>query len=541
MAKKITFDTKARESLNNGVEKLCNAVKVTLGPKGRNVIIEKSYGSPLMTKDGVTVAKEIDLEDPIENIGAQMLKEVASKTNDLAGDGTTTATILAKSIYEKGLKGVTTGANSMDIKRGIDKAVKIVIDDLNKNSKDVGDNISDVASISANNDKEVGELIATAIDKVGKEGVITIEESKSMDTYVEIVEGMQFDRGYISPYFVTDNEKMEVVYDNPYILLYDKKISVMKDIIGILEMVAQSGRPLLIIADDLDSEALATLVINKIRGGLKVVAVKAPGYGDRRKEMLEDIAILTNGVLISEEKGYKLEETSLDMLGQSEKITINKDNTIIVNGMGKKENIKNRVEQIRTHIENSTSDYDKEKYQERLAKLSGGVAVIYVGSISEIEMKSKKDLIEDSLNATKAAIEEGILPGGGVAYLKSIKILNGLKFDNEDENIGLNIVKKSLEEPIRQICENAGVEGSVIIHKINENDEYGFGYNARTDTFENLLETGVIDPKKVSRVALENAASVAGMMLTTECIISNIKEDKDEQIPPYGGGMPGMM
>ena len=524
MAKKITFDIKARESLNNGVEKLCNAVKVTLGPKGRNVIIEKSYGSPLMTKDGVTVAKEIDLEDPIENIGAQMLKEVASKTNDLAGDGTTTATILAKSIYEKGLKGVTTGANSMDIKRGIDKAVKIVIDDLNKNSKDVGDNISDVASISANNDKEVGELIATAIDKVGKEGVITIEESKSMDTYVEIVEGMQFDRGYISPYFVTDNEKMEVVYDNPYILLYDKKISVMKDIIGILEMVAQSGRPLLIIADDLDSEALATLVINKIRGGLKVVAVKAPGYGDRRKEMLEDIAILTNGVLISEEKGYKLEETSLDMLGQSEKITINKDNTIIVNGMGKKENIKNRVEQIRTHIENSTSDYDKEKYQERLAKLSGGVAVIYVGSISEIEMKSKKDLIEDSLNATKAAIEEGILPGGGVAYLKSIKILNGLKFDNEDENIGLNIVKKSLEEPIRQICENAGVEGSVIIHKINENDEYGFGYNARTDTFENLLETGVIDPKKVSRVALENAASVAGMMLTTECIISNIKE-----------------
>ena len=545
MAKDIIFDMKAREALKNGVDELSNAVKVTLGPKGRNVILEKSFGSPAITKDGVTVAKEIELNDPIENMGAQMVKEVASKTNDIAGDGTTTATVLAQSIVTTGLKNVTAGANPMDLKRGIDKAVKAVLKSLKAQTQEIGDSsekIEQVATISANNDSTIGKLIAQAMGKVKKEGVITIEEAKGIETYVDVVEGMQFDRGYISPYFITDTEKMEAVFENPYILIYDKKISVMKDLLPILEKAAQSGRALVIIAEDIDGEALATLVVNKIRGSLKVVAVKAPGFGDRRKEMLEDLAVLTGGTVISEEKGYKLEETDIAFLGEADKISIDKDNTTIVNGKGEKVNIDGRVNQIKAHIETTTSDYDKEKLQERLAKLAGGVAVIYVGAASEIEMKEKKDRFDDALNATRAAIEEGIIPGGGVAFIRAIEKLDKIKADNEDEETGIAIIERALEEPMRQIVENAGLEGSVIVQKVKEGkDDYGF--NARTEVYENLLEAGVIDPTKVTRVALENAASIAGMLLTTECVIA---EHKDENaaaapaMPPMGGGMPGM-
>lgn len=542
MAKNIVYDLEAREKLKKGAEILSNAVKVTLGPKGRNVIIEKSYGIPIITKDGVTVAKEIELKDPIENMGAQMVKEVASKTNDLAGDGTTTATILAQSIISMGLKNVIAGANPMDLKKGIDKSVLEVIKSLKEQSKKIGSNkdIQQVASISANNDNTIGNLIADAMDKVKKEGVITIEEAKGIDTYVDLVEGMQFDRGYISPYFVTDTEKMECVFDNPYILIHDKKISTMKDLIPLLEKLIKTGRSLVIISDDIDGEALTTLVINNLRKSLSVSAVKAPGFGDRRKEILEDIAILTGGVVITEEKGYKLEEVDLDMLGKADKITINKDNTIIVNGHGDKKNIDYRINQIKKQIEKSTSDYDKEKLQERLAKLSGGVAVIYVGAASEVEMKEKKDRFEDALAATKAAIEEGIVPGGGVAYIRSIEKLELLKGDNEDENTGISLIKKVLEEPLKQIIKNAGLEGSVVLNKIKEGKN-DFGFNARTEKYENLFETGVIDPTKVTRIALENAASIASMVLTTECVISEDK-DKNEnppQMPPMGG-MGGM-
>jgi chaperonin GroEL len=548
MAKDIIFDLKARESLKAGVDALANAVKVTLGPKGRNVILEKSFGAPSITKDGVTVAKEIELEDSIENMGAQLVKEVASKTNDIAGDGTTTATVLAQSIVTTGLKNVTAGANPMDLKRGIDKAVIEVVKSLKKQSieiHDSGKKVEQIATVSANNDSSIGKLIAEAMGKVKKDGVITIEEAKGIETYVDVVEGMQFDRGYISPYFVTDTEKMEAVYENPYILIYDKKISVMKDLLPILEKVAQSGRPMLIIAEDTETEALATLVVNKLRGGLKVVAVKAPGFGDRRKEMLEDLAILTGGTVISEEKGYKLEDATIDNLGEAEKITIDKDNTTIVSGKGLKENIAARVNQIRAQIESSTSDYDKEKLQERLAKLAGGVAVIYVGAASEIEMKEKKDRFDDALNATRAAIEEGIIPGGGVGFIRAIASLLKLKGVNEDEETGMAIIIRALEEPIRQIVENAGMEGSVVVQKVKEG-KGDFGYNARTDKYENLYKSGVIDPAKVTRIALENAASIAGMLLTTECVIA---EHKDENagpamppMPPGGmGGMGGMM
>ena len=544
MAKDILFDLPARDGLKKGVDALANAVKVTLGPKGRNVIIEKSFGSPSITKDGVTVAKEIDLEDAVENMGAQMVKEVASKTNDLAGDGTTTATVLAQAIVTTGLKNVTAGANPMDLKRGIDKAVTEVIKSLKAQTEQVGDNnekIEQVASISANNDSTIGKLIAEAMGRVKKEGVITIEEAKGIETYVDVVEGMQFDRGYISPYFVTDTEKMEAVFENPYILIYDKKISVMKDLLPILEKSAQSGRALVIIAEDIDGEALATLVVNKIRGSLKVAAVKAPGFGDRRKEMLEDIAVLTGGTVISEEKGYKLEDADLSFLGEADKVAIDKDNTTVVNGKGEKTNIDARVNQIKAQIETTTSDYDKEKLQERLAKLAGGVAVIYVGAASEVEMKEKKDRFEDALNATRAAIEEGIIPGGGVAYLRAIEAIKNMKGDNEDEETGIAIVVRALEEPLRQIVENAGMEGSVVVQKVAEG-KGDFGFNARTDVYENLLKAGVIDPTKVARVALENAASIAGMLLTTECVLS---EHKDENaaapaMPPMGGGMPGM-
>ncbi len=548
MAKDILFDLEARNGLKRGVDALSDAVKVTLGPKGRNVIIEKSFGAPQVTKDGVTVAKEIELTEPIENMGAQMVKEVASKTNDIAGDGTTTATVLAQSIITTGLKNVAAGANPMDLKRGIDKAVVKVVESLKSQTKEIGDSnekIEQVAAISANNDHTIGKLIAEAMGKVKQEGVITIEEAKGIETYVEVVEGMQFDRGYISPYFVTDTEKMEAVYENPYILIHDKKISVMKDLLPILEKAAQSGKPLLIIAEDIEGEALATLVVNRLRGSLKVVAVKAPGFGDRRKEMLEDIAILTGGTVISEEKGYKLEDATLEMLGEAEKVTIDKENTTIVSGKGAKENIDARVNQIKAQIETTTSDYDKEKLQERLAKLAGGVAVIYVGAASEVEMKEKKDRFEDALAATRAAIEEGIIPGGGVAFIRAIESLEDLKGENEDENTGIAIIKRALEEPLRQIVENAGREGSVVVNKVKEGKD-DFGFNARTEVYENLLAAGVIDPTKVTRVALENAASIAGMLLTTECVLSEHKEENPAPaaggMPPMGGGgMPGMM
>lgn len=540
----IKFDVEARDQLKSGIDQLANAVKVTLGPKGRNVIIEKKFGAPQVTKDGVTVAKEIELEDPFENVGAQMVKEVASKTNDDAGDGTTTATVLAQSIVQVGLKNVTAGANPMDLKRGIDKAVIEVVKSLQSQSKEVGDDnqkIEQVAAISANNEASIGALIAEAMSKVKKEGVITIEESKSSDTYVDVVEGMQFDRGYISPYFVTDTEKMEAVLENPYILIHDKKISTMKDLLPILEATAQNGRPLMIIAEDVDAEALATLVVNKLRGSLKIAAVKAPGFGDRRKEMLEDIAILTGGTVISEEKGLKLEGAELDMMGQAEKISIDKENTIIVNGAGEKSMIDARVGQIKKQIENTTSDYDREKLQERLAKLAGGVAVIYVGAASEVEMKTKKDLFEDALSATRAAVEEGIIPGGGVAYLRALESIAKLKGFNDDENTGIAIVRRALEEPLRQIVENAGMEGSVVVKAINDG-KGDFGYNAHTEKYENLMNAGVIDPTKVARIALENAASIAGMFLTTECALVDIPEPE----PPMpaggpGGGMGGMM
>ena len=547
MAKDILFNLEARENLKKGVDALSDAVKVTLGPKGRNVIIDKSFGAPQVTKDGVTVAKEIELTDPIENMGAQMVKEVASKTNDQAGDGTTTATVLAQAIVATGLKNVTAGANPMDLKRGMEKAVQEVIKSLKDQTKEVGDHkekIEQVASISANNDHTIGKLIADAMGKVKKEGVITIEEAKGIETYVDVVEGMQFDRGYISPYFVTDTEKMQAVYESPYILIYDKKISVMKDLLPILEKAVQSGRPLLIIAEDIEGEALATLVVNRLRGSLKVAAVKAPGFGDRRKEMLEDIAILTGGTVISEEKGYKLEDATVEMLGEAEKVTIDKENTTIVSGKGAKENIDARVNQIKAQIETTTSDYDKEKLQERLAKLAGGVAVIYVGAASEVEMKEKKDRFEDALAATRAAIEEGIIPGGGVAFIRATEVLENLKGENEDQNTGIAIVKRAIEEPLRQIVENAGLEGSVVVNKVKEG-KGDFGFNARSEVYENLLEAGVIDPTKVTRIALENAASIAGMLLTTECVLS---EHKDENaaaaapaMPPMGGGMPGMM
>lgn len=544
MAKDIMFNLDARDGLKKGVDALANAVKVTLGPKGRNVIIEKSYGAPHITKDGVTVAKEIELADPIENMGAQLVKEVASKTNDLAGDGTTTATVLAQAIVATGLKNVIAGANPMDLKRGIDKAVAKVVESLKAQSEIVGDNnekIRQVATISANNDSTIGSLIAEAMGKVKKEGVITVEDSKGIETYVDVVEGMQFDRGYISPYFVTDTEKMEAVYDNPYILIYDKKVSVMKDLLPVLEKTLQTGRALLIIAEDIDSEALATLVVNRLRGSLKVVAVKAPGFGDRRKEMLEDIAILTGGTVISEEKGYRLEDATLAELGSCDKITVTKDNTTIVNGHGEKENIQGRAAQIRSQIATTTSDYDREKLQERLAKIAGGVAVIHVGAASEVEMKEKKDRVEDALNATRAAIEEGIIPGGGVGFIRAIKTLEKMKGDNDDETTGICIIKRALEEPLRQIVENAGLEGSVVVNKVAMG-KGDYGFNARTETYENMLKTGVIDPVKVSRVALENAASIAGMLLTTECVVSNHKEENPTpQMPPMGGGMPGMM
>ncbi len=544
MAKDILFNLDARDGLKKGVDALSNAVKVTLGPKGRNVIIEKSYGAPHITKDGVSVAKEIELQDPVENMGAQLVKEVASKTNDLAGDGTTTATVLAQAIVAAGLKNVIAGANPMDLKRGIDKAVATVVESLKAQSQQVGDSIEkiqQVASISANNDNTIGTLIAEAMAKVKKEGVITVEDAKGIETHVDVVEGMQFDRGYISPYFVTNTEKMEAVYENPFILIYDKKISVMKDLLPILEKSLQTGRPLLIIAEDIDSEALATLVVNRLRGSLKVVAVKAPGFGDRRKEMLEDIAILTGGTVITEEKGYRLEDATLAELGTADKITVTKDNTTIVNGQGAKENIDARAAQIKAQIASTTSDYDREKLQERLAKIAGGVAVIYVGAASEVEMKEKKDRVEDALNATRAAIEEGIIPGGGVGFIRAISSIENLKGENDDQTTGISIIKRALEEPLRQIVENAGLEGSVVVNKVREG-EGDFGFNARTETYENLLKTGVIDPVKVSRVALENAASIASMLLTTECVISNHKEENPmPAMNPNMGGMPGMM
>ena len=544
MAKDILFNLDARDGLKKGVDALSNAVKVTLGPKGRNVIIEKSYGAPHITKDGVSVAKEIELQDPVENMGAQLVKEVASKTNDLAGDGTTTATVLAQAIVAAGLKNVIAGANPMDLKRGIDKAVAAVVESLKAQSEQVGDSIEkiqQVASISANNDNNIGTLIAEAMAKVKKEGVITVEDAKGIETHVDVVEGMQFDRGYISPYFVTNTEKMEAVYENPFILIYDKKISVMKDLLPILEKSLQTGRPLLIIAEDIDSEALATLVVNRLRGSLKVVAVKAPGFGDRRKEMLEDIAILTGGTVITEEKGYRLEDATLAELGSADKITVTKDNTTIVNGQGAKENIDARAAQIKAQIASTTSDYDREKLQERLAKIAGGVAVIYVGAASEVEMKEKKDRVEDALNATRAAIEEGIIPGGGVGFIRAISSIENMKGENDDQTTGIAIIKRALEEPLRQIVENAGLEGSVVVNKVREG-EGDFGFNARTETYENLLKTGVIDPVKVSRVALENAASIASMLLTTECVISNHKEENPmPAMNPQMGGMPGMM
>ncbi|MHC1778279.1 MAG: chaperonin GroEL [Lentimicrobium sp.] len=543
MAKQIVFNIEAREELKKGVDALANAVKVTLGPKGRNVIIDKTYGSPVVTKDGVTVAKEVELKDAIQNMGAQMVKEVASKTSDVAGDGTTTATVLAQAIVTTGMKNVTAGANPMDLKRGIEKAVAKVVEYLKTQSikiEEGSEKITQVATISANNDSFIGEKIAEAMNKVKKEGVITIEEAKGIETTVKVVEGMQFDRGYISPYFVTDTEKMEAVYENPFILIYDKKISVMKDFLPVLEKTVQTGRPLLIIAEDVDGEALATLVVNKIRGSLKIAAVKAPGFGDRRKEILEDVAVLTGGTVISEEKGYRLEDVDLSYLGQAEKISVDKENTTIVSGRGTKEAIAARVNMIKAQIETTTSDYDREKLQERLAKLAGGVAVIYVGAASEVEMKEKKDRFDDALHATRAAIEEGIIPGGGVAYIRAIKGLEDLKGENEDEDTGIAIIKRALEEPLRQIVANAGLEGSVIVQKVREGKD-DFGFNARTEVYENLMQAGVIDPTKVARVALENAASIAGMLLTTECVLADIKEEKEAAMPNPGmGGMGGM-
>ena len=545
MAKEILFNIDARDQLKKGIDTLANAVKVTLGPKGRNVIIEKKFGAPHITKDGVTVAKEVELADAYQNTGAQLVKEVASKTGDDAGDGTTTATVLAQAIVAEGLKNVTAGASPMDIKRGIDKAVAKVVEGIREQAQEVGDDfekIESVARISANNDSEIGQLIAEAMKKVKKEGVITVEEAKGTDTTVDIVEGMQFDRGYISPYFVTNTEKMECEMDTPYILIYDKKISVLKDMLPVLEATAQTGRPLLIIAEDVDSEALATLVVNRLRGSLKVCAVKAPGFGDRRKEMLEDIAVLTGGVVISEEKGLKLESTTIEMLGRAEKVTVNKENTTIVNGMGSKESIAARVAQIKAQIETTTSDYDREKLQERLAKLAGGVAVLYIGAASEVEMKEKKDRVDDALSATRAAIAEGIVPGGGVAYIRCIPALDGLKGANEDETTGIEIVKRAIEEPLRQITANAGVEGAVVVQRVKDG-KGDFGYNARTDSYENFFAVGVIDPAKVTRVALENAASIAGMFLTTECVIADKKEENPAPAMPAAGmgGMGGMM
>jgi chaperonin GroEL len=540
MAKEIKFEIEARDRLKSGVDQLSNAVRVTLGPKGRNVVIEKKFGAPQITKDGVTVAKEIELPDAYENLGAQMVKEVASKTGDDAGDGTTTATVLAQSIITVGLKNVASGANPMDLKRGIDKAVLRVVQNLKEQAQTIGDDykkIESVAKVSANNDETIGALIAEAMQKVHKEGVITIEESKGTETYVDVVEGMQFDRGYISPYFVTDTEKMEADLENPYILIHDKKISTMKDLLPILEATAQNGRPLMIISEDVDGEALATLVVNRLRGSLKVCAVKAPGFGDRRKEMLEDIAVLTGGTVITEEKGMKLEQTTIDMLGEAEKVTVDKENTTIVNGSGDTKAIESRVSQIKKQIETTTSDYDKEKLQERLAKLAGGVAVIYVGASSEVEMKEKKDRVDDALSATRAAVEEGIVPGGGVAYLRAHDALKDLKGDNDDEQTGIDIVIRAMEEPLRQIVENAGKEGAVIAQKVREG-KGDFGYNARVDEFQQLYETGVIDPAKVARIALENAASIAGMFLTTEAVI--VEEKEDNPPAPPAGGAPGM-
>ena len=544
MAKEIKFNVEARDLLKKGVDELANAVKVTLGPKGRNVILAKKFGAPHITKDGVSVAKEIELENPYENMGAQMVKEVASKTGDNAGDGTTTATVLAQAIISVGLKNVAAGANPMDLKRGIDKAVAKVVESIKAQSQEVGDDnnkIEQVATISANNDNEIGKLIADAMAKVKKEGVITVEEAKGTDTTVEVVEGMQFDRGYLSPYFVTDTEKMEVVMEKPLVLIHDKKISSLKEILPILEATVQNNRSLLIIAEDVDSEALTALVVNRLRANLRVCAVKAPGFGDRRKEMLQDIAILTGGTVISEEQGLKLDSATLEMLGSAETITINKDNTTIVNGAGNKEAIAARVGQIKVQIEKTTSDYDREKLQERLAKLAGGVAVLYIGAPSEVEMKEKKDRVDDALSATRAAVEEGIVPGGGVAYIRAISAIEGLKGVNDDETTGIEIVKRAIEEPLRQIVANAGKEGAVVVQKVREG-EGDFGYNARTDVYENLLTSGVIDPAQVTRVALENAASIAGMMLTTECVIADKKEDNPAPaMPPMGGGMGGMM
>ncbi len=546
MAKNIKFDIQARDGIKRGVDALANAVKVTLGPKGRNVIISKSFGAPIVTKDGVTVAKEIELEDPLENMGAQMVKEVASKTNDLAGDGTTTATVLAQAIVKEGLKNVAAGANPMDLKRGIDKAVKAITKSLEEQTQEVGDSskkIKQVASISANNDNLIGELIAEAFKKVGKEVVITVEEAKGTETYVDVVEGMQFDRGYLSPYFVTNSEKMTADLEDPYILIYDKKISAMKDLLPVLEPVAQSGKPLLIIAEDVDGEALATLVVNKLRGSLKIAAVKAPGFGDRRKAMLEDIAILTGGTVISEERGFTLENTTIEQLGTAEKVAIDKDNTTVVNGAGDNDTIKNRVNQIKAQIETTTSDYDREKLQERLAKLAGGVAVLYIGAASEVEMKEKKDRVDDALHATRAAVEEGIVAGGGVAFVRAQTVLAKIKTENADEVTGVKIVARAIEAPLRIIVENAGGEGSVIINKVIEGKN-SYGYDAKTDTFVDMMKAGIIDPKKVTRIALENAASVAGMILTTECALIDIKEDNDGGggMPQgMGGGMPGMM
>ncbi|MDX9704319.1 MAG: chaperonin GroEL [Weeksellaceae bacterium] len=542
MAKDIKFNIESRDALKKGVDKLADAVKVTLGPKGRNVVLEKSFGSPHVTKDGVSVAKEIELEDPIENLGAQLVKEVASKTNDVAGDGTTTATVLAQAIVREGLKNVAAGANPMDLKRGIDKAVVAIVESLKKQSQKVGDSsdkIKQVASISANNDDTIGSLIAEAFTKVGKEGVITVEEAKGTETYVDVVEGMQFDRGFQSPYFVTNPDKMTAELENPYILLYDKKITNLQDILPVLEPVAQSGRPLLIISEEVEGQALATLVVNRLRGSLKIAAVKAPGFGDRRKAMLEDIAILTGGTVISEERGYSLENATFYMLGTAEKVEIDKDNTTIVNGAGNNKQIKARVNEIKAQMEATTSDYDREKLQERLAKLAGGVAVLYVGAASEVEMKEKKDRIDDALHATRAAVEEGIVPGGGVAYVRALSALKSVKGENADEDTGVNIIRRAVEEPLRQIVINAGGEGSVVVAKVKEG-KADFGYNAKNDTYEKMYEAGIIDPTKVSRVALENAASVSGMLITTEAVVTEIKKD-EPAMPPMGGGMPGMM
>ena len=542
MSKEITFSSSARDRIKRGVDKLADAVKVTLGPKGRNVILDKKFGAPTVTKDGVSVAKEIELKDPIENMGAQLVKEVASKTADSAGDGTTTATVLAQSIFSHGIKNVAAGANPMDLKRGVDKAVEVVVENLQKQSKNIkgSQEITQVATISSNNDDAIGAMIAEAMEKVGKDGVITVEEAKGTETEVKTVEGMQFDRGYLSPYFVTNTEKMEAELDNPYILIYDKKIASMKELLPVLEATAQTGKPLLIIAEEVEGEALATLVVNKIRGALRVAAVKAPGFGDRRKAMLEDIAVLTGGQVISEERGFKLENATLDSLGKAERVLIDKDNTTVVNGAGKKADITGRINQIKAQIETTTSDYDKEKLQERLAKLSGGVAILYIGAATEVEMKEKKDRVDDALHATRAAVQEGIIPGGGVAYIRAVEALKNVEVDNEDQATGVNIVRLALESPLRVIAENAGQEGSVVVNKVREGKK-DYGYNARENKYEDFFSAGIIDPTKVARLALENAASIAGMLLTTEAVVSEIPEKKDAPAMPPGGGMDGMM